>query len=226
MDQSVTITGDELFHLRNVNRAKPGDEIEVIDGKGSLYYGRLRDIGREVAAVDIYKQENLPKPPVRVVVAPSLIKKKAMHLMVEKLAEIGVDEIRPVIFTHTDEKFSPGMLKKWQLIAIQSLKVNKRLWASGIFPPVTLEQLLSQVGPMATNLVLDIAGQPLNGLSLTLPALAIIGPPGDFIDQERLLLRDKGFFLARINDCILKTDTAALSIAAILKTKEVRAIPA
>jgi len=226
MDQSVTITGDELFHLRNVNRAKPGDEIEVIDGKGSLYYGRLRDIGREVAAVDIYKQENLPKPPVRVVVAPSLIKKKAMHLMVEKLAEIGVDEIRPVIFTHTDEKFSPGMLKKWQLIAIQSLKVNKRLWATGIFPPVTLEQLLSQVGPMATNLVLDIEGQPLNGLSLSLPALAIIGPPGDFIDQERLLLRDRGFFLGRINDCILKTDTAALSIAAILKTSEVRTIPA
>ena len=46
--------------------------------------------------------------------------------------------------------------------------------------------------------------------------VSVIGPPGDFVPEERELLLRKGFIQIKINDSILKTETAAISIAAIL----------
>ena len=95
----IILSGDELFHLRKVNRAKAGDEIELINGKGSLFFGRIREIDRDEALIAVEREEIEPRPVLETIIAPSLIKKKAMNLMIEKLTEMGVDEIdmRPLL---------------------------------------------------------------------------------------------------------------------------------
>jgi 16S rRNA (uracil1498-N3)-methyltransferase len=216
-DNRVLLTGDELYHLKTVNRAKKGDELEVIDGKGSLYYGNIRDIGNHEAVVEILKRESRDKPPVRIAAAPSLTKKKAMNLMMEKLSEMGVDEIRPVIMTRTDEKYAPAMLQKWRRIALQSLKVNKKLWPTDIFPPVRLEELTEDVKTVGTKILLHATGERVLPTDIRYPAICLIGPPGDFTPEEKDRLLAQGFIPVKINDGILKTETAAISIAAILK---------
>lgn len=215
----VFITGDELHHLKTVNRAKCGTEIEVIDGKGSHYTGKVQSLDIHEAVVEISSQETREKPTVQITIAPSLIKKKAMGVLVEKLSEIGVDEIRPVIFGHTDEKYSPQLLKKWQRIALQALKVNNKLWPTEIYPPVPLEQLIENTRGSATKILLHVDGD--RG---TIPVIcqeggnvvSIIGPPGDFLAEEKTLLKQNGFIEINLNNGILKTETAAISIAAIL----------
>jgi 16S rRNA (uracil1498-N3)-methyltransferase len=214
------ITGDELHHLKTVNRAKTGNEIEVIDGKGTLYYGKIRELNPHEAVVDITGREKQDKPPVTITIAPSLIKKKAMHGMVEKLAEIGVDEIRPVIFARTDEKYNPAMLKKWQRIALQALKVNKKLWPTAIYPPVSPRELVEDMENSAdagSRILLHVEGETAFPRSICPPMAAVIGPPGDILPEEREELKEKGFVEIKLNDAILKTETAAISIAAILK---------
>lgn len=215
----VFITGDELHHLRTVNRAKCGTDIDVIDGKGTHYSGKIQSLDNHEAVVEISKRETREKPAVQIIIAPSLIKKKAMGVLVEKLSEMGIDEIRPVIFNRTDEKYSSQLLKKWRFIALQALKVNNKLWPTEIYPPVSLEQLIENTRGSGTKFVLHVDGDRGN-----IPAIcrgrgnvvSIIGPPGDFLPEEKVLLNQNDFIEININDGILKTETAALSIAAIL----------
>jgi len=216
---TARITGDELHHLKHVNRARCGDTIEVIDGNGTLISGEISSLKSNEAIIEAIHIEKVDKPPVKTVIAPSLLKQQPMNLMIEKLSELGVDEIRPVIFTHTDDSYSPSRLHKWQRIASQSLKVNKRLWNTCIFPPVTIDELIESVTVRDAGflLLLDIQGEPFQQYPANFPTLSIIGPPGGITDEERDTFVKHGFNPFKINDCILKTETAAISIASLMK---------
>jgi 16S rRNA (uracil1498-N3)-methyltransferase len=213
----IRISGDEYHHLRHVNRARCGDRIEVTDGRGSLFAGEIRELKPDEAVVDIKGSETRDKPPVCVIVAPSLLKQRSMNLMIEKLTEIGVDEIRPVVFRRSDEIYSPSRLEKWRRAAIQSLKVNKRSWLTEIFPPVDVDEIIAVSRSFKTRILLDIGAESSADDSWQMPVIAVIGPPGGMEEGEREQFVGSGFIRYRINDCVLKTETAAISIAAILK---------
>lgn len=217
VNNRIVVTGDELYHLKTVNRAKAGDPVQVINGMGALYTGTIRTVGGSEAVVDITREERTEKPAVKITIAPSLIKKKAMGFLVEKLTEMGVDEIRPVIFARTDEKYTASLLKKWRRVALQSLKVNGKLWPTEIYPPVGLPEFVELSAGAAAKVVLHVDGGSLPLAGMPLPVTCVIGPPGDFIPEERERLVKNGFLQYNINDGILKTETAAISMAAILK---------
>jgi len=212
----LRLCGEELHHLKNVNRTKCGDSIEVIDGQGALFFGEIQAMKSDEALVLVKKIEKSDKPPVNVIAAPSLLKQRPMNVMIEKLTEIGVDEIRPVMFTRTDETYSPKRLKKWNRIASQSLKVNKQLWLTDIYPPVSIDQIIEMSRPIKTKILLDIAGQNPGNINWQFPVIAVIGPPGDITAAEREILLKNGFTPYKINNAVLKSETAAISISAIL----------
>jgi 16S rRNA (uracil1498-N3)-methyltransferase len=213
---TLHISSDEYHHLKNVNRAKCGDSLEVIDGHGSLFTGEIQAMKSDEALVLVKKIEKSHKPPINVIVAPSLLKQRPMNVMIEKLTEIGVDEIRPVMFTRTDETYSPARLKKWNRIAGQSLKVNKRLWLTDIYPPASIEEIIEMSRPIKTKILLDISGQNPGDVTWQFPVIAVIGPPGDIMAGERKILVQNGYTPYKINDAVLKSETAAISIGAIL----------
>lgn len=221
IDNRILLTDDELHQLKTVNGIKRGDEIEVIDGKGTLYFGKIRTINDLESEIKITREEKENKSQANILIAPSIIKKKAMSVMIEKLTEMGVDVIRPVIFSRTDEKYISSMLKKWQRIALQSLKVNKRLWPTEIYPPVSLQELIETAKDARTKILLDVEGQINLPSGICGPVLSIIGPPRDFSPEEKELLLEEGFIQIKINDGLLKTETAAISIAAILSVIKV-----
>jgi len=208
-----------LFHLGKVNRARKGDEIEIVNGKGSLFIGRIRNINRDEAIVEIEREETEPRPARNTIIAPALIKKKAMNLMIEKLTEMGIDEIRPVLYTRSDETFHASHLSKWQRLAIQSLKVNKRLWPARIFPPVKVAEIIEFSREVEIKILLDKEANDIVYEKISCPVISIIGPPGGFETKEKEMFQQAGFLFYKINDCVLRSETAALSIAAILKSR-------
>jgi 16S rRNA (uracil1498-N3)-methyltransferase len=214
----IRITGDEYHHLKHVNRARCGDQIEVIDGRGSFFVGEIRELKPAEAVVHIKSSEKQDKPVPGVILAPSLLKQRPMNLMIEKLTEIGVDEIRPVMFRRTDETYSPSRLKKWRRTAIQSLKVNKRPWLTDIFPPVNIDEIIALSQSFKTRILLDITAEKPLPASWSSPVIAVVGPPGGMEEEEREQFIRQGFLPCQINDSVLKTETAAISIGAILKS--------
>ena len=50
---SITLTGGDVNHIRNVLRLKPGEQILISDGRGRDYYCRISDIDGEHVVADI-----------------------------------------------------------------------------------------------------------------------------------------------------------------------------
>ena len=216
---NISITGDELFHLKNVLRGKRGDPVEVTNGRGKLIYGEIENIISDRATIRIKKMRSEKKPPITVMIAPSLLKKKPMNLLIEKLSELGVDEIRPVVYQRSDMGYTDSGPEKWQKIAIQSIKVSDRLWVPEVFAPMDIEEMMALSRRARTKIFLDLKSDQREHITWLPPVLALIGPPGDFTEREREMILRNGFRPLRINECTLKTETAAISIAAFLKFK-------
>lgn len=213
----MMIEGDEFFHLKNVMRGKVGDEVEIVNGRGDLFLGKITEIIKSQALIHIQKTKKQAHPLSRIIIAPSLLKIKPMNEMIEKLSEMGIDEIRPVICHRTESIASASKLKKWNKIAQQSLKVNKNLWQTSIFDPVKVEKIIKFSKKMKTKLLLDQNGSEQVKPVYTPPVISLIGPPGDFTKKEKELFIKNGFIPIKINACTLRSETAAIAIGAILK---------
>ena len=217
VNNQVTIDGEEYHHVAHVMRCRPGDELEIVNGRGRLLHGRIAALKNRSLQVDVLRCEDFPMPPPRVIIAPSLTKGHAMNWLIEKLAEMGVDEVRPLSCERTDVATSAAQLRRWEKIAAQSLKVNRKYWLTRIFSPVSPAEMVVQTEEIPGKILLDIDAPKKTGLIFPFPVLAAIGPPGDFSEKEKDHFRANGYVPVLINDGILKTETAALAIAAILK---------
>ena len=216
----IIIDNDEFHHLKKVLRFKVNDKVDVIDGKENLYSCEIREMKNDFARLKILNHEYKDEYPVKITIAPSIIKTKAMNIMIEKLSEIGVDEIRPIIYDRTDVKYKKGLIEKWKKLSLQSLKTNRRLWPTKIYEPVKLKNFLNEFSQKKelSKVILDIdAPKRVSINSITKPVIVLIGPPGDFTEEEKRLIYNSDFKGFTINDCILKVETAAISIGAILK---------
>ncbi len=216
-DGQLAIEGDEFHHIVHVMRHRAGDELEIVNGRGRLLRGRIAAVSASALRLDVSASEEHPRPQPRVIVAPSLTRGHAMNWLVEKLCEMAVDEVRPLVCERTDVSWSPAQLRRWDKLAAQALKVNRRTWLTRVCPPATPRDLAAAVGGLPVRVLLDIDATARLERGAARPALAVVGPPGDFTPAEKELFRQAGFRPARINDAILKTETAALAVAAILQ---------
>jgi 16S rRNA (uracil1498-N3)-methyltransferase len=212
----IAVSSEKFRHARTVLRVKAGEAVEVVDGRGGLFRGIVSLCERERFLVEVKQAEHVARPKLKVVLAPSLTRQQNMNLMIEKLSELGVDEIRPLICQRSDVSFSVASWQRWQRIAIQSLKVNHRLWLTEVFQPIAFQDVLTLAAGFPTRLALEIQGKTGMLRDLPFPVFALVGPPGDFAAVERECLLEWGFTPVQINAGVLKTETAAIAAAAIL----------
>lgn len=217
VDGRIAIDGDEFHHIVRVMRYRVGDELEIVNGRGRLSSGRIAAIKGRSLQFAVQGFEDFPLPAPRVIIAVSLTKGHAMNWLIEKLSEMGVDEIRPLVCERTDVAWNAAQLRRWDKIAAQSLKVNRRYWLTRILSPVSPADLMAVAENLPQKVLLDLEATSRLAAPAAWPVLAAVGPPGDFSAAEKEAFRANGFLPALVNDAILKTETAALAVAAILK---------
>ncbi len=217
LNSRVFLDGDEFHHMFKVMRVKTGEEVELYDAAGGVGRGRVTAFEPGRAVIELEDLSSFPRPEPGVIVAAALLKSALMDWLVEKLCEMGVDEIRPIVYTRTEIKAGESMLQRWQRIARQTLKVNHRHWATEVFPPQGLVSFLESCPGHSAGYFLDLAGSEPLRPPFPGPVLVLIGPPGDFTQEERSRLLQAEFLPRRINDAVLKSETAALAATAILK---------
>ena len=135
--------------------------------------------------------------------------------MIQKATELGVTKFLPVIFDRTIvRKINKERLEK---VIIEATEQSNRINVPVIEQSQTLESLLKNDMDLiftdlnASNKKIDLTKITAN------PTCVIIGPEGDFSEQERQeILKFKGVQPIKINENILRSETAVISAISII----------
>src|SRR5688572_17573361 len=91
----ATISGDDATHLIRVLRIRRGDPVSVSDGRGTMWQGEVATV-TDTVGVRLADERDVAPPSPRITVVHALPKQRKLDDVVQRLTELGVDEIRPV----------------------------------------------------------------------------------------------------------------------------------
>ena len=222
--QRVKLTPAQARHLGTVLRLKPGEEIEVFDGRGARFRAWLEDSDAAVLRL----AEPLPEAPVRavdVVLAQALAKGEKMDLVVQKATELGAARIVPFASERTvvrlDAERGPGRAERWRRVAQEAARQCGRADVPMIDEPAGWDRVLGLLRdePGRRGLLLDPEESKLRLGAAARGArklLLAVGAEGGFSSQERERARQGGLLPAGLGPLVLRTETAGLAALAVL----------
>ncbi len=228
LEHSIRLDKRESHHLMKVFRARVGDGVEVLDGKGRRYIGRLSGSDARAAVVAVDQVEVAPVPQHQVTLLQALPKSRAMDLTLRILTEIGVSTFQPV-YTRQSEVHIPqervdGKVGKWRATMIEASKQCGLVFLPEVLAPVAMEDWLAAKPAGADELRIVASLEAGSRLLLdTLYAAGVpksivlaVGPEGDFTSGEYAALRENGFVPVRLGDNVLRAETAAAYMLSVV----------
>lgn len=222
-DTRVEIPGTEARHL-SVRRAAPGDLIRVSDGAGTVVEARLEAINDGGASAQVLQRRFEPPAATTVTVFQGLAKSGKVDWVVEKLVELGVDDI--VVFSAGrsvpvwDDAKRQRVSDRWRRVAVAASKQSHR----PRIPPVRGVLSSAQAADEVAKLSLVVVGDPDASQNLrqvlTEPPPAqlgvIVGPEGGLDPSELDRFHRAGARPVGLGPQVLRTETAALAICSVL----------
>lgn len=232
-DRSVIITGDDVNHIKNVIRLKPGDEISISNGIDDRDYrcGIEQITDTEVVCTLRFIKEDGVELLSKVYLFQGLPKGDKMELIIQKMVELGVYEVIPVAMKRCvvklDDKKAKAKAARWQGISESAAKQSRR----GLVPrvrevmsyqkaleyaesldvklvPYEMEELLDGAAGMAgTRQIIDHL-EPGQSIAI------FIGPEGGFEESEIQAAIGRGMKPITLGRRILRTETAGMTVMA------------
>jgi len=215
-DSRAILVGDEARHLARVLRAKVGDAVRVFDGSGVEWTARVVTIGRDEVTLDVgVPLPARPAPRHGLTLAVALPKGDRQKWLVEKLTELAVDRLVPLVTARGVAEATESARGRLERGVIEACKQCGRNTLMEIAAPVTLEALADR-HPDALRLIAHPGGRPLDDCirASSGEILAAIGPEGGFTPDEIAAAERLGFERVSLGPHILRIETAAIAIAA------------
>jgi 16S rRNA (uracil1498-N3)-methyltransferase len=210
-------------HAREVLRLRTGAPVRVFDGAGGEWDGVLEEVSRRaVTAHLLHAVETRPESPLRLVLAMAALKGDRMELVIQKVTELGVAQIWPVVTLRTDAAARPALKgsrsERWERVASGAAEQCGRAVVPHIAPTTTLEGLMERPFEGARAALLETPGHPALAslpLEATASLLLLVGPAGGFEPVEVTALRAARFAAASLGPRILRAETAAVAAVTI-----------
>ena len=233
---TIVITGEDVNHIKNVLRMKPGEEISIGNGADdNEYRASIKELKDDEIICDLlFVKEDGVELPVGITLFQGLPKSDKMDTIIQKAVELGAVRIVPVATERSvvklDAKKAAAKKERWQKISEAAAKQSKR----AVVPEVTLPMTMSEAVKMAT--LMNAAAIPyelengmdgmkafvdkvksLGGDKDAKPEVAVfIGPEGGFADEEIELAGNAGITPVSLGRRILRTETAGMTVLSIL----------
>ena len=217
-DSRVRLDQEESAHCVRVLRHRAGDEISVIDGRGTLYRCALEIADAKGAEARVLSKEpGFGAHPYHLTMAVCPTKNiDRYEWFVEKATEIGVDVIAPVIGERSERK----VLKTERLrrLALSATKQSLKAAIPQVAEPVTVRDFIAAAPADALKLICycfdDVERIPVTDVLRRQKENRIailIGPEGDFSPEEAALARERGWIPVQLGPSRLRTETAAVT---------------
>ena len=215
---------DESGHCIKVLRHRAGDEISVIDGRGTLYKCRITsDSHKGVEAIVADSVAEWGSHPYRLHLAVCPTKNNdRFEWFAEKACEMGFDELSPVIGDHSERR----VLKtaRVEKILVSAAKQSLKAAVPVVNEPVSVKEFIAanaaKSGLRLIAYCFDDERVPRRSIKEVLSGYdgtdvtVMIGPEGDFSREEAELALQAGFIPVHLGASRLRTETAALTATA------------
>ena len=227
----ITITGEDVNHIKNVLRLSIGDSITICDGAGKEYVCQIAELDKEHVYAEIVDiNQNAAELPCKITLFQGMPKSDKMEFIIQKAVELGAAQIAPVMMKRTvvklEEKKKDKKRERYQMIAESAAKQSGR----GVIPEIldfmtygealqyarTFDALLvpyeSAEGITYARTVIAQAAELPEGSKIGI----FIGPEGGFAKEEIDAAKEAGAKILTLGNRILRTETAGLAILSIL----------
>ena len=224
----LTLDIRESHHMVRVLRAKAGESVEVLDGKGSRYFGHIIDAKAKAVKVEIESVERTSKRTPKVTLLQSIPKGKTMDLILRMATEIGAAQVQPIFTDQGDVQIQGKRLfskvDKWKVTMIEACKQCGLVYLPELLAPVSIQEWLSTHPPAEGTLRLVASLETSSGSLLDTLALAqsvtevivAVGPEGDFTASEYTALQASEFQPVRLGENVLRSETAAAYLLSVV----------
>jgi 16S rRNA (uracil1498-N3)-methyltransferase len=224
----LVLEGPEGRHAATVRRLRPGEQVDVVDGRGGRALCAVAEVGRDVVALDVLERTAEPAPRPRVVVVQALPKGDRGELAVELATEVGVDEVVPWAAERCVVRWEgprgDKALERWRATAREAGKQSRRARLPVVSGLATTAQVAARLAGTTALVLHESAAEPL--ASVPLPddgeVVLVVGPEGGISDRELDLLTAAGGRPVRLGPSVLRTSTAGAAAAAVVSARTSR----
>lgn len=223
---TITVSNpDQVHQIVKVLRLRPGAVIDVLDGRSNLFKCILEEVSAGNLKLSITEKIERPlSPHLSISVFLPLIKPSRFEWAIEKLTELGVDRIIPLVTERTVAKIQQGSdavsgarQGRWRSIAREASEQSERLSIPDVVAPTSFAEMVDQFGTESSargiilaerreslpikELCRDFAGQDLS---------IVVGPEGGFSDREFEMASESILTFVSLGEKILRSETAAI----------------
>jgi len=223
---NVIVLKDQIYHyLNNVLKAKETQKIVLFNNTGYDFYGHIKNITKNTFEVFIEKKIFYENAKSNFEVAFSVCKNSCSDLIVQKLTELGVDKIQPLISENSI--FNNKKLDKekknshWKKISISACEQSERSYLPLIKPIISFDDYIKNCS-YDQKIILDTEAEKMlsrvykkNQSSCSI----LIGPEGDFTKEEYNIAKKLNFSPASLGDNILRVETAVIAAFSYIKLR-------
>lgn len=214
--ETLTLSDEESKHAVHVLRMTNGQLLHINDGSGNLFKAKIVEAHPKKTKVELLERVQTKTVPRHVHIAIGITRQAdRLEWFVEKATEVGVKQITLLVTQNTARhKLNHDRLNK---IAVSALKQSGNVFLPIISAPTPLKQFVQQPNDhlklvcTAThdNDIKSVLGNHQN-------VIALVGPEGDFTDNELQLAIENNFKPVSLGPYRLRTETAALTAACAL----------
>ena len=206
----------QSHYVNKVMRVKENEIFSLFNSSGE-WEAKILNISKGFVEFNVTKQLRQKENQKELWLAFSPIKSNYFNFMIQKATELGITKFIPIIFDRTIvRKINKERLEK---VIIEASEQSNRINVPDIENPRSLDSFLNsnEMDLIFTDLNSENTKIDLKKVT-DKPTCVIIGPEGDFSEEERAkILKFNGVQPLKINENILRSETAVISAISIIK---------
>lgn len=215
----VALTGDEARHVA-AQRLRTADAVAVFNGRGYVALGRVRGLERDCVHVEVRHRYQEPVPLPRLELYSAVPKGDRMATLLDMATQLGMSRFTPLRWHRRVADPGPGAHERWHRISIEACKQSRRVHVPEIAAAVAPAEAAAQARSRCQRLLVahpsaetapittvDLAGA--DGIAL------VVGPEGGMTGDEVETLRQLGAHFVRLDDAVLRVETAAVALVCL-----------
>jgi len=211
-ENEIILSAEESKHVTKVLRKKEGDILNFTDGKGHFYKAEITIADTRKCRLQVVSSKQKEKQHnyhLHIAIAPTKNIDR-FEWFLEKATEIGIDEITPIICSHSERKVIKT--KRCNRILLSAMKQSLKFHVPKLNEVISFNDFLKQDFEGAKYIAHCEGGEKkeLKTANKTEKYLVLIGPEGDFSPKEIKMALQNNFKAVSLGKTRLRTETAGI----------------